>query len=317
MSSRAEKQYPALRGSTLQRAGKALRRDKYLYMMFAPILVYYVVFSYLPMSGVIIAFKNFKPGGGIYNGDWVGLKWFGEFFASPFAYRLIRNTVLLSFYSLIFGFPVPILFAICITEVKNSKIRRTVQTISYLPHFISTVVVVGMLKNFLSMNGGLVNDLIAMFGGEKINFLMNKSYFRSIYVASGIWQSFGFSSIIYIASISGIDPTMYEAAKIDGINKWQEAIYITIPSIAQTIIILLILNLGNLMSVGFEKVFLMYNPGIYETADVISTYVYRKGIESSSYSFASAVGLLNSVINFILVFGANQISRKATNASLW
>ena len=285
--------------------------------MILPILIYYIVFHYLPMSGAIIAFKDFKPGGGIYNGDWVGMKWFIQFFQSPYAFRIIRNTILLSVYSIIFGFPIPILFAICITEIRSSKLRRTIQTVSYLPHFISTVVMVGMLSNMLSMNHGIINDVIIMMGGDPINFLQDPRWFRTLYVGSGIWQGFGFSSIIYIAAINGIDVSLYEAARIDGINKFQQVYYITIPMIAPTIIILFILQLGNLMSVGFEKVFLMYNPAVYETADVISTYVYRKGINSSSYSFASAVGLFNSLINFLLVYVSNAICRKATNTSLW
>lgn len=306
---------PALPRKT--RVIRALKRDKYLFLLFLPILVWYVVFCYVPLTGLVIAFKDFKPGMGIYGGNWVGLKWFIQFFQSAFAPRLIRNTILISLYSLIFGFPVPILFAICITELKSNAVRRTVQTVSYLPHFISTVVVVGMIKNFLSMNDGVVNNLIALLGGERINFMMNARYFRTIYVASGVWQSFGYSAIIYIAAILGIDPSLYESAKIDGITKFKEARYITIPMIAPTIIILFIMQLGSLMNVGFEKVFLLYSPGVYETSDVISTYVYRKGIESNAYSFSTAVGLFNTVINFIFVFGANQLSRRVTQTSLW
>ena len=211
----------------------------------------------------------------------------------------------------------PILFAICITELKSNPVRRAVQTVSYLPHFISTVVVVGMIKNFLSTNDGIINNFIALLGGERVNFLMNAKYFRTIYVASGIWQSFGYSAIIYIAAILGIDPSLYESAKIDGITKFKEARYITIPMISPTIIILFIMQLGRLMNVGFEKVFLLYSPGIYETSDVISTYVYRKGIESNAYGFSTAVGLFNTIINFLFVFGANQLSRQVTQTSLW
>lgn len=294
-----------------------VKRDKYLLAMFLPILAYYIIFHYIPMSGAIIAFKNFKPGKGIYNGDWVGLKWFIQFFESPYAFRTVRNTVLLSLYSLLFGFPTPILFAICVTEIVNDKIRRIVQTVSYLPHFISTVVMVGMITNFFSMNNGIVNVLIGRLGGEQINFLINPRWFRTLYVGSGVWQSFGFNSIIYIAAIAGIDPCLYEAGKIDGITKFKQVWYITIPMIAPTITILFILQLGQIMSVGFEKVYLMYNSSVYETADVISTYVYRKGIESSNYSFASAIGLFNSVINFAFVFVANRLCRITTQTSLW
>ena len=300
-----------------ERAWMAIKRDKYLFLLLIPAIAYYVTFFYIPIGGIVIAFKNYMPGHGVYYGTWVGLKWFRQFFNSVFAYRLIRNTVLINLYSILFGFPVPILFAICVSEIRNMKLRRTVQTVSYLPHFVSTVAMVGIIKNLLHLNDGLINVIIMKLGGEQLNFLMIPSAFRTIYVASGIWQSFGFSSIIYIAAIVGIDPTLYEAGKIDGISKFQEARYITIPMISQTIIILFILRLGSIMSVGFEKVFLMYNESVYETADVISTYVYRKGIESANYSFSAAVGLVNSVINFLFVFGANWVSRKVTDMSLW
>lgn len=296
---------------------KIVYRDRYLFLMFAPIFIYYIVFHYLPMTGAIIAFKDYKPGRGIYNGEWVGLKWFIQYFKSPYAFRTIRNTILISFYQIAIGFPIPILFAVCVTEIKQMAFRRVVQTVSYLPHFISTVVLVGMMKQMFTMNNGIINKFVVMFGGDIINFLNDPAWFRTMYVGSGIWQSFGFSSIIYIAAITGIDPTLYEAGKIDGITKFKEAWYITLPMISQTVVTLFILRLGNILSVGFEKVFLMYSPAVYETADVISTYVYRKGIESTTYSFASAVGLFNSVVNFMFVFIANQISRKLTDSSLW
>ena len=296
---------------------RAIKRDKLLFLMFLPIFAYYIIFNYIPMTGAIISFKQFRPGGGIYNGDWVGLKWFIQFFESPFAYRTIRNTVLISFYSILFGFPMPILFAVCVMEIRHNKARRVLQTVSYLPHFISTVVLVGMINNFFTMNNGIVNMLISLLGGEEINFLVNPRWFRTLYVGSGVWQSFGFNSIIYIAAITGIDPTLYEAGKMDGISRFQEVVYITIPMISSTIIMLFIMQVGRIMSVGFEKVFLMYSPAVYETADVISTYVYRKGIESSHYGFSSAVGLFNSVVNFAFVFAANSICRKLTHNSLW
>ena len=296
---------------------KIVYRARYLFLMFAPIFIYYIVFHYLPMTGAIIAFKDYKPGRGIYNGEWVGLKWFIQYFKSPYAFRTIRNTILISFYQIAIGFPIPILFAVCVTEIKQMAFRRVVQTVSYLPHFISTVVLVGMMKQMFTMNNGIVNKFVVLFGGDIINFLNDPAWFRTMYVGSGIWQSFGFSSIIYIAAITGIDPTLYEAGKIDGITKFKEAWYITLPMISQTVVTLFILRLGNILSVGFEKVFLMYSPAVYETADVISTYVYRKGIESTTYSFASAVGLFNSVVNFMFVFIANQVSRKLTDSSLW
>lgn len=296
---------------------KVWKRDKQLFLMFMPIFAYFIIFNYIPITGAIIAFKEFTPGTGIYGGEWVGLKWIIQFFHSAFAYRLIRNTVLIAFYSILFGFPIPIIFAVCITEINNNKFRRLVQTASYLPHFISTVVLVGMVKSFLAVNDGVINNMLYALGFERINFMMDRRWFRTIYISSGIWQGFGYSSIIYIAAILNIDPSLYESAKIDGITKFKEVWYITLPSILPTVIVLFILRLGRIMSVGFEKVYLMYNPLTYETADVISTYIYRRGIELSNYSFSAAVGLFNSVINFAFVFCSNKLSRKITNMSLW
>lgn len=303
--------------SLARRVRKVLSRDKYLLLMFLPFFIYYIVFHYIPMTGAVIAFKNFRPGHGIYYGNWVGFKWFEQFFRSPYAFRLIRNTILISLYSLIFGFPLPILFAVCVTEISSSKLRRSVQTVSYLPHFFSTVVVVGMINTFFSLNSGVVNSLIDLAGGERINFMNDPRWFRTLYVGSGVWQSFGFNSIIYIAAIAGIDPTLYEAGTIDGITKFKKVWYITLPMIAPTIVVLFILQIGRIMSVGFEKVYLLYNPSVYETADVISTYVYRKGIESTNFSSSAAIGLFNSVVNFLFVFGANKICRTTTEQSLW
>lgn len=300
-----------------QRLLKSLNRDKYLIVMVIPAIAYYIIFAYLPMTGLVMAFKNFQPGNGLYSGEWVGLMWFERFFSSVYFGRLLRNTFLLSFYSLLFGFPIPILFALCISEVRNVRLKRSIQTTSYLPYFFSTVVVVGMVRNFLALNDGIVNNLIELLGGTRINFFMRSEYFRTIYVSTGIWQNFGFSSIIYIAAILGISVELYESASLDGINKFQEAWYITLPLIKPTILILLLLNVGNLMSVGFEKVYLMYNGATYETADIIPTYVYRQGIESNKYSYSAAIGLFNSIINFVFVFTANWTSRRLTKASLW
>ncbi|MDY3280742.1 MAG: ABC transporter permease subunit [Eubacteriales bacterium] len=296
---------------------KRIYRDRHLILMSIPAVAFYLIFSYIPMTGIVIAFKNFQPGLGLYTGEWVGMKWFNRFFSSVYFERLLRNTFLLSFYSLLFGFPVPILFALCISEVRNIRVKRAIQTISYLPYFFSTVIVVGMVRNFLSLNDGIVNDIIEMLGGERINFFMRADWFRTIYVCTSIWQHFGFSSIIYIAAIIGISPELYESASLDGINKFQEVWYITLPMIKPTVLILFLLEIGNLMSVGYERVYLMYNPSTYETADVISTYVYRQGIEMTKYSFSAAIGLFNSVMNFAFVFTANCITKKMTNSSLW
>ena len=296
---------------------KRIYRDRHLILMSIPAVAFYLIFSYIPMTGIVIAFKNFQPGLGLYTGEWVGMKWFNRFFSSVYFERLLRNTFLLSFYSLLFGFPVPILFALCISEVRNIRVKRAIQTISYLPYFFSTVIVVGMVRNFLSLNDGIVNDIIEMLGGERINFFMRADWFRTIYVCTSLWQHFGFSSIIYIAAIIGISPVLYESASLDGINKFQEVWYITLPMIKPTVLILFLLEIGNLMSVGYERVYLMYNPSTYETADVISTYVYRQGIEMTKYSFSAAIGLFNSVMNFAFVFTANCITKKMTNSSLW
>lgn len=297
--------------------GKLLRRDKALILMFLPIFLYYFIFCYLPMPGILIAFKNYTPGQGIFGGDWVGFKWLLQFVNSRYFWRLLRNTFLLAFYPLVIGFSIPILFAICVVELKNGLFKRFAQTVTYLPHFISTVVIAGMIINFLSPSDGIVNTLLASLGMERINFMMAPEWFRTIFTASGIWQSFGFSSIIYIAAIMGIDQEMYESGRIDGVNKFQEVWHLTLPSLKPTIVILLLLSIGSIMSVNFEKVYLLYNGATYETADVISTYVYRQGIESQNFGFATAVGLFNSVISFALVFFANRLSRRVNDMSLW
>lgn len=296
---------------------KAWRRDCPLYLMALPAVLFYIIFCYVPMPGLVVSFKEYIPGSGMFSGEWVGLRWFDEFFRSPFAWRTIRNTFLLAFYTLLFSFPIPIIFAVVVTEIRNMKIRRIVQTVSYIPYFVSTVVMVGMLKSFLDMRTGILTQLIVALGGQPHDYMGDANSFRFLYVATDIWQHFGFNSIIYIAAIVGIDPTLYEASKLDGIKKFQEVWYITIPMIRDTIVILFILALGSLMSVGFEKVYMMYSPATYATADVISTYVYRKGIESHNLGYATAVGMFNSVINFIFVFIANTMCRRVSNASLW
>ena len=295
-------------------------RDKYLLLMFLPVFIYYIVFCYLPMAGLTMAFQNFKMGSGfvgVFTGEWVGLKWFEQFFSSVFAKRLIRNTFLLNFYSLIFGFPIPIIFAICITQMRQKRLAKSAQVITYLPYFISTVVVVGMMTNFLSPSSGIINQIIKALGGKAINFMGNPKWFRRLYVISGSWQSFGFNSIIFVAAIMGIDPALYESMKVDGATRWQQIIHLILPMIADTVILLLIMTLGNLLNVGFEKVYLMYSPAVYETGDVISTYVYRQGIESKNFSYASAVGLFYSAVGFIFVVASNTLSRRVTGSSLW
>lgn len=297
-----------------------LIRDRYLILMVLPVAIYYLVFCYFPMTGLWMAFTQYKTGSGLaglYTSRFVGLKWFRQFFSSVYAWRLVRNTFLLSFYSLIFGFPIPILFAVAVTQLQNKRTQKAVQVATYLPYFISTVVVCGMINNFLSPSGGIINQLLNRLGIESINFMSLPQWFRPIYVISGSWQSFGFNSIIFVAAIMGIMPELYESMRVDGANKRQIIWHLVLPSIRPTIILLLIMTLGNMMSVGFEKVYLLYNPAVYETADVIQTYVYRQGIQSNNYSYAAAVGLFNSVVNFAIVFCANRLSRKVTETSIW
>ena len=293
-----------------------IRTNKSLYMLMIPVLVYYFVFSYIPMYGAVIAFKNFQPGASIFSSPWVGFQNFIDFFTSPLFPRLMTNTLLISIYSLVFGFPIPIILALSINELVGKRFKRVVQTATYLPHFISMVVVCGIIRDF-TFTDGVINQIITQLGGAPIAFLQKPEYFRPIYVITGIWQSAGWSSIIYLSALAGIDKELFDAAKVDGANKFRQILHVSIPSLMPTIITLFILNLGSMLSVGSEKILLLYNPAIYETADVISTYVYRKGLLDFSWSFSAAVGLFNSVVNFSLVVVANKINQKTNNNSLW
>jgi putative aldouronate transport system permease protein len=302
--------------SYLQRLIKDLARNKLIYLMLLPVVAYYAIFHYAPMYGAQIAFKDYGVAKGVFASPWVGLEHFQNFFSSFYFWRVLKNTLLLSFYELVFGFPAPILLAILLNEVRKALFKRAVQTITYIPHFISVVVVVGMTKDFFSLTG-LVNQILEWFGMEARYFLNGPEWFRFLYVGSGIWQGVGWGSIIYLAAMSGIDPSLYEAARVDGATRLKQIIHITIPGIMPTIIILLILNIGHFMSIGAEKIILLYSPVMYETADTISTYVYRKGLLETNYSFSAAVGFFNSVLNFVLLIGANMLSRKYTETKLW
>jgi len=295
---------------------KDFRRYRYLYLMAIPMLVYYILFSYMPMYGAIIAFKDFSPALGIMDSPWAGLRHFKSFFNDVYFTRILRNTLMISVKNLIFGFPAPILLALLLNEVRQEWFKRLVQTISYLPHFISVMVIAGMLIDFTASDG-IINDLLALFGFERQTMLLNPSLFQPIYVLSGIWQGIGWGAIVYLGALTGVDQQLYEAAQIDGANKFLQTIHITLPGIMPTIIIMFILRIGQIMNVGYEKIILLYNPTIYETADVISTYSYRKGLLEMNYSYSSAIGLFNSVINFILVVSTNAISRKLNDTSLW
>lgn len=315
LNTRYLRQYP--HSERIYKALARFRQEKYLWLIILPVIAFFVIFCYVPMYGLIISVKDYNPMLGYLKSPFVGLKYFIEFFNSVYFGRLMRNTFLLNVYWVLIGFPVPILFAIMLNEVRNIHFKKIVQTVSYLPHFISTVVVVGILVNFLSLSDGVVNIVLRKLGGAAIDFMAKPQWFRTIYIASGIWQNMGWDSIIYLAAIATINPELYEAARIDGASRYHAIRYITLPSISPTVILLLILNIGSLMSMGAEKILIMYNPLTYETADVISTYVYRSGILSSQFSFATAVGLFNSVINFILLVAANRISRRFTEVSLW
>lgn len=305
------------KGSKLQLWAKEIVYNKWLYIMFLPVFIWYFIFAYWPMHGLLMAFQKYNVVKGITGSEWVGMKYFKQFLDDPHFWRLIKNTLLLNIYSLIFGFPVPIILALCFNEIRSLLFKKVAQTISYLPYFISTVVVCGMALTFLSPSTGVVNIILNKLGMESVYFFQDPAYFRTIYVLLGIWQGAGFSAIIYIAALSGISPELYEAAKIDGAGRWSQLRYITFPSLVPTIIIMLLLNLGTILTADFGKILLLYNPTIYETADVLNTYVYRKGLIDNNYSYATAVGLFQAVIGFILVYGANYLSKKANQTSLW
>lgn len=293
------------------------RRNKVIYLFCIPIVIWYIIFCYMPMGGIVMAFQNFTPAKGIAGSPWVGLKQFTRFFNGPFAGRLIRNTFMLSLLDLLFNFPAPIIFALLLNEVHNKRYKKSIQTISYMPYFISLVVMCGIVVDF-TKSGGIISLLVAkLTGTTPQNLLGNASYFRTIYTVSSIWQGLGYGSIVYIAALSGVDMELYEAATIDGAGRWKQTIHITLPAISSTIIIMLIMKMGSMMSIGSEKVLLLYSPAIYETSDVISSYVYRNGFQTYDYSFSTAVDLFNSVINSVLLITANALCRKYSEISLF
>ena len=297
------------------RLKKDFIRYRYIYLMLLPVVIYYAVFCYGPMSKIVIAFQNFKPALGISGSKWVGMKYFIDFFTGPYAWRLIRNTLLLNILQIILAFPVPIILALLINEIQCRPYKKLVQTVSYMPHFISLVVMCSLLLTF-SRSDGIFNDFLALFGVERSNLMANAKLFRPMYVLSGIWQEAGWGSIIYLATLSTIDPGLYEAATI-GASRFQRMLYVSFPGLVPIIIVQLIMRVGNILTMGFEKVFLLYNPLTYETADIISTYIYRQGLELTNYSYGTAVGLFNSAVNLLILVLANRLSRKATGESLW
>lgn len=291
--------------------------SRFLLLLLLPCIIYFVLFHYVPMWGVLIAFKDYKAFLGFTGSQWVGLKHFNLFFNSYDMWQVIRNTFLIGFYMLIWGFPMPLIFALVLNEVKKIQTKKFVQTVSYMPHFLSAVVVVGMVQMVLSPSKGVVNQIIESMGYERVNFLQNPAYFRTIYVASGIWQEMGWGAIIYLAALAGIDPQLYEAAMIDGANKLKQLVHITLPGISPTVVTLLLLRMGKMLSVGFEKVFLLQNPMIYQTSDIISTYVYRQGLANGNFGYGTAVGLFNTIINLIFLVVSNYLARRYSETSLW
>ncbi|ELX13233.1 protein LplB [Janthinobacterium sp. HH01] len=300
----------------MQRLRRDLVNHKWAYAMLLPVLAYFLVFHYVPVYGALIAFKDFNPASGMAGSEWVGLDWFKQFFNGLYFNRLMLNTLMLNVYDVLLGFPAPIVLALLMNELTSLRFKQFVQTVTYLPHFISVVVVSGMVLDFLARDGVLTNMLVAL-GAAPDAVMNNPDWFRRIYVGSEIWQSIGWGSIIYLASLAGINPSLYEAARIDGANRWQQLLHITLPGLLPITMTLLILRLGQLMSVGFEKIILLYNPSTYETADVISTYVYRHGILDANYSYAAAVGLFNSAIALVLLVAANALSRRWSGNSIW
>ena len=293
-----------------------VKRNKGLYIILIPVLLYFAIFAYLPMFGLVMAFENYTPKGGFLGSQFVGFKPFADFFGSVYFGRLIRNTLLISILNLVVGFPAPIIFALLLNEVSNKFFKKTVQTVSYLPYFISLVIVCGLVADFTASDGP-ITELIVALGGKRMNYLGQPEYFRSIYVLSDLWQGIGFSSIIYLAALAGIDQELYEAAQIDGAGHISRLIHITLPGISSTIITLLILRMGTMFAVGYEKIILLYSNNTFETADVISSYVYRKGLLEQNYSYSAAVGLFNSVINTALLIISNKISKKYSETSLF
>lgn len=295
---------------------KAWKRDWQLYTLVIVPLLFFLVFRYLPMLGNVIAFRRFVPGGSIYGEKWVGLRYVQMFISDPNFWDVFGNTLILGALTLLFCFPLPIVLALLLNEVRSRYFKRFVQTVSYLPHFLSIVIVAGMVMQLTSIEG-TVNQVIGAFGGDAISFIQEPGWFRTLYISSEVWQTVGWGTILYLAALTTIDTQLYEAARIDGANRWQQTWHVTLPGIRPTMITLLILNVGTFMAVGFEKVLLLYNPLTYPTADVVSTYLYRVGLVSNNFSYAAAIGLFESIIGLTLILSANAISRRAVGTSLW
>jgi len=296
---------------------KDLRKNGSVYLMSIPTIVFYIIWHYIPMGGLLLAFEDYSARGGIFLSKWIGVANFTDFFSSYYFWRVLRNTLMISVQSLIINFPSPIILALLLNEVENELFKKVIQTISYMPHFVSVVVICGIIVDFMGYNGAITNFFVNLGLMERRNMLTLKSVFRPTYVLSGTWQQIGYNSIIYLAALSGVDQELYEAAKIDGAGRWRQTFSITIPSIAPTLIIMLIMRVGQLLGVGMDKVLLLYTPLTYEVADVISTFVYRRGLLEGDYSYSTAVGIFNSIVNLILLTTTNAISRKYSETSLF
>lgn len=309
-------------GEICLRNGKLREIKKYrlYYLLIIPGLLYFIVFKYLPMLGVVVAFKDIAPYEGfdkILADPWVGFKHFETFFSSYYFWQILRNTLLISVYKIIAGFPAPIILALLLNEIRNTAFKKTVQTVSYLPHFISVVVMAGLLTNILSTRGGFVNVLIGLFGAQPIFFLGDSHYFRGVLVLSDVWKNIGWGSIIYLAAITGVDPGLYEAATMDGAGKLKQVWHITLPGISNIISIMLILSMGGILNAGFEQVLTLYSPSVYDVSDIIDTYVYRVGLQNLQYSFSTAVGLFKSIFSLVFVLASNMIAKKMGQEGIW
>ena len=313
---KSNKLLPVIKKPFKERLRIDFKKHWQMYLIALPVILYFLIFNYAPMLGIVMAFEKYQIKKGIFGSTFIGLAHFRRLFTSPFFWRLVKNTLLISLYGLLFSFPLPIIFALCLNEVRNKAFKKTVQTISYLPYFISVVVVVSILFDFGKANG-LITNIASFFGWDGGAVISSAKWFRSLYIGSNLWQHLGYNSIIFISALAAIDPTLYEAARIDGANRWQQTLHVTLPGIAPTIVVLLILRLGQIMGVGYEKIILMYGPSTYERGDVIASYVYRVGILDADYGYSTAVNLFNSIVNLIVLCTANFISRKVNETSIW
>lgn len=303
--------------SRVGRIADHLKREWQLYLMLLPTILWLLIFLYKPMYGLQIAFKDYSLFRGVAGSPWIGFEHFETLFNNDQFLRALKNTIIMSLYSLVFGFPVPIALALMFNEVTNQTFKKTAQTVVYLPHFISSVIIAGIVITAFSPSAGIVNNILGWFGAEPVYFLTKPEWFRPIFVGTSIWQEAGFQSIVYLAAIAGVSPTLYESAVVDGASRWQMMWKITIPLIMPTIIIMLIIRIGNILEISFEMIVLLYQPATYETADVVNTFIYRQGLQGGQYDFAAAAGLFNAVVAFVLVMTANTISKRFSRTSLW